>query len=201
MKDVNDFLLSETITVGKARKWMTSKDDSAKDNLISLIHQRFSERYLDHLKSVKSGFLKMAVCCLMIESMECFRQGKNDTRKRGAGMNMFECFFTAEPHLFPGFKDIYDEFYWCIRCGILHQAETTNGWRIIRRGPILDPTEKTINAAKFVAALRAAHLSYVQQLEGEDFNSPLWKNTLLKLGYICDNCSPQPVANGKPVSH
>lgn len=200
MKNVNDFLLSETITVGKAREWMASKNERAKKNLVNLIHRRFSERYLDHLTIVKSGFLKMAVSCLMIETIECFRQGKRDTNDSGAGKKMFQCFFITERHLFPGFHDIYSDFYYGIRCGILHQAETTNSWRIIRRGPILNSAEKTINASKFVFALDKALLNYLQQLESEDFNSPLWKNTLLKLGYICDNCRPQPAANGKPVS-
>jgi hypothetical protein len=40
---------------------------------------------------------------------------------------MFEDFFKAELNLFPEFKDIAADFYSSIHCGILHQAETTNG--------------------------------------------------------------------------
>ena len=80
MKNINDFELTEKVTVGQARKWMTDKDNNSKDKLISLIHHRFTNRYVKHLNNTDSGFLKMAISCLMIETLESFKQGKKDTK-------------------------------------------------------------------------------------------------------------------------
>ena len=34
MKNINDFELTEKVTVGQARKWMADKGDDSKNNLI-----------------------------------------------------------------------------------------------------------------------------------------------------------------------
>lgn len=187
MKNINDFELTEKVTVGQARKWMTDKDDFAKDNLISLIHHRFTNRYVKHLNDTDSGFLKMAISCLMIETLESFKQGKKDTK--GISQKMFEDFFKTEEKYFPDFKDIAIDFYKSIRCGILHQAETTNAWRILRRNSLLDKSNRTINATKFVKALEKSLDNYVQTLRTEDFTSTIWKRALLKIEDVCENCN------------
>jgi hypothetical protein len=192
MKNINDFLLTSDVTVGDYKKWSSDKDDNAKIKIIRLIHHRFSNRYVYHLRNIDSGFLKMAVSCLMIETIESFRQGKKDTKAKGVGKQMFKNFFETEEKLFPGFKDIYADFYYSIRCGILHQAETSNGWRILRRESLLDKCEKTINSTKFVNALEKALDNYVENLKSKDFSSKLWKNALLKLDDICENCKSKP---------
>tara|TARA_R110000868_G_scaffold8606_9_gene44331 strand:+ start:2126 stop:2452 length:327 start_codon:yes stop_codon:yes gene_type:complete len=103
------------------------KDVESKDSLITFIEHRFKKSYLIHLDEIKSGFLKMAISCLMIETLESFKQGLKDTN--GKGRKMFKDFFDTEAINFPGFKDISLDFYSSIRCGILHQAETTNAWQ------------------------------------------------------------------------
>ncbi|MFA5850959.1 MAG: hypothetical protein WC833_13895 [Bacteroidales bacterium] len=188
MKNINDFLLTRDITVGQARNWMKVKDEEAKKELVKLIHHRFVNRYVKHLKGIDSGFLKMAVSCLMIETLESFKQGKKDTE--GISKKMFLDFFTSEEKLFPEFKIIASEFYKRIRCGILHQAETTKAWRIIRNGALLDRTERVINATRFVNALDKALDKYIQELKSADFNSQIWENALLKIEDICENCNP-----------
>lgn len=188
MKNIDDFLLTNDVTVGDYKKWAKDKDDESKTKIIRLIHHRFYNRYVKHLKIIDSGFLKMAVSCLMIETIESFRQGKRDTKLRGVGMQMFKDFFETEQKLFPGFKDIYSDFYYNIRCGILHQAETNNAWRILRKDTILDKTEKTINSTKFVDALEKALINYIDSLKANDFSSLIWKHALFKLDDICENC-------------
>ena len=188
MKNINDFLLTENVTVGQARQWMRDKDDNAKPNLIKLIHHRFYNRYVKHLSTINSGFLKMAVSCLMIETMESFRQGKKDTKARGVGQKMFQDFFTVEESLFPGFKDIAPDFYSSIRCGILHQAETTNGWRILRKDALLNKPNRTINATKFVKTLEKALENYINMLKASDINTTIWNHALFKIEDVCENC-------------
>lgn len=188
MINVNDFLLTGKVTVKQTRHWIKTKDENAKEKLIELVYHRFYNRYVKHLKAIDSGFLKMAISCLMIETLESFRQGKKDTKGKGVGLKMFKDFFKNEIALFPHFNLIAPDFYSNIRCGILHQAETTNAWRILRKGPLLDKNCKTINATKFVSALNRALNSYVELLKRSYFNSPIWKNAILKLEDICDNC-------------
>lgn len=185
-KNIANFLLTRTVTVGQAREWIKKKDDNSKDCLVKLIHHRFNNRYVKHLHGIDSGFLKMAVACLMIETLESFRQGRKDTK--GKSEKMFEDFFATEEKFFPGFKDISSDFYASIRCGILHQAETTNAWRILRKDVLLDKTNKTINSTKFVGALNKSLDKYVNELKISDLNSTLWKNAMLKIEDICDNC-------------
>lgn len=43
-----------------------------------------------------------------------------------------------------------DWFFTDIRCGILHQAETRGGWKIQRKGTLLDDHNKTMNATVFL---------------------------------------------------
>lgn len=191
-KNINDFLLTETVTVGQARQWMKTKDETAKDNLIKLIHHRFKNRYVKHLNQIDSGFLKMAISCLMIETLESFRQGKKDTKGKGVGQKMFRDFFKTENRLFPGFMDIAPDFYSSIRCGILHQAETTNAWRILRKDDLLDKKNKTINTTKFVKALDKSLENYIDSLKANDFNSTIWKKAILKIEDICANCEAKP---------
>lgn len=188
MKNTNDFLLTEIVTVGQAKQWMRNKDDYAKANLIKLIHHRFYNRYVKHLKTIDSGFLKMAISCLMIETMESFRQGLKDTKGIGVGKKMFEDFFIVEEPLFPGFREIAPSFYSSIRCGILHQAETTNGWRIVRSGTLLDKSNRTINATRFVNALEKALDNYINNLKVSDISTTIWKHAILKIEDVCENC-------------
>jgi hypothetical protein len=187
MKNTDDFLLTQTITVGQIRQWIADKDDPAKEALTDFIYHRFYNRYIKHVKSMDSGFLKMAVCCLMIETLESFKQGLKDTKAQG-GKKMFKEFFKGEKSNFPDFESIYEEFYSNIRCGILHQAETTNGWRILRAGMILDKTNKTINAEIFVKALEKSLLDYKTVLDNSTFTEVIWQNAVQKIQYICENC-------------
>lgn len=186
MKKNNNFLLTATVTVGEAREWITKKDQNSKDSLVKLIHHRFNNRYVKHVQGIDSGFLKMAVACLMIETLESFRQGRKDTK--GKSEKMFKDFFLSEEKFFPGFKDISSDFYSSIRCGILHQAETTNAWRILRKDALLDKTNRTINATKFVKALNKSLNKYVDELKMSELNSTIWKNAVIKIEDICNNC-------------
>ncbi len=187
MKDVNEYRLTRQVSVRQLRNWLAVRDDSAKQKTIELIEHRFTNRYVKHLHLIDSGFLKMAISCLTIETLESFKQGRKDTN--GKSRKMFNDFFETEKICFPGFAGISGDFYENVRCGILHQAETTNGWRIVKSGPLLNETGKVINAKKFVEALDNSIRNYVAQLNAEDWNTPIWKHALMKLEDICDNCN------------
>lgn len=145
MKEISEYKLTNDVTVGQLQTWMDEETDHSKTEIIKLIRHRFEYRYLKHIKCIDSGFLIMAVSCFVIETLQSFREGKPDTN--GIGQRMFKNFFKNEQDNFPDFnEEISSEFYKHIRCGILHQSETTNAWRVLRVGKLLDKTEFSINA-------------------------------------------------------
>jgi hypothetical protein len=154
------------------------------------IHRRFLERYLKPITaSTRHGFTMMAVACLMIEAIESFRRGWPDTNQRGAGEHAFCSFFDAHDSFAP-FRGHAREFYKGVRCGILHQAETTLGWRIRRDGELLeiDGPIRTVNATKFVKALREALDSYRDRLKAGAWDDELWMSLRRKMQRVCANC-------------
>lgn len=160
-----------------------------KTDIADLIYERFAERYISPLKLKSHGFAIMAVCCLMIEALQSFREGRATTKR--LGRKVFGRFFDQSPH-FSIFAPVSDDFYDHIRCGILHQAETTDGWRITRDKvtPLLDRSGKVINARLFQAELQDTLSEYCQKLRQADWNSKLWRNARTKMKSICDHCKP-----------
>lgn len=186
MKEIIKYKLTNNVTVGQLLSWMDEKSDHSKKEIIKLIGHRFENRYLKHVKSVDSGFLIMAVSCFVIETLQSFREGEPDISR--IGKRMFKNFFKNDKDNFPGFLEISDEFYKDIRCGILHQSETTNAWRVLRNGKLLDKTEFSINAEQFLKSIDKSVNKYLAELANSDFNSEVWKNAFIKLTDICENC-------------
>ena len=186
MKNIDDYLLTQDVTVGNLKGWMQKKDAEAKDKIITLIYHRFYNRYVKHVEKLDSGFLIMAVSCLMIETLESFRQGKRSTSR--ISEKIFKDFFFEHQESFPGFAEIAGEFYKHIRCGILHQAETTKGWRIRRDGPLLNKENNSINASIFIRSLKKSLTDYIDELNNSTIDAVIWKNSLIKLDDICENC-------------
>jgi len=186
--NIEEVLLATDFTVGKYRELLARKDSNC---LAEFLYQRFSERYIDLIsndKDKKNGFGMMALCCLMIESLECFHQGLCDTKKKGEGVRVFGDFFkrNSEFHIF---QPIHDDFYYNVRCGILHQAETLNGWKIRRDCEVLfDSSSKTIDANKFQSSLKRALQEYKTQLKESNWDSEIWNKFRNKMDCIIKNC-------------
>ncbi|WP_200822324.1 hypothetical protein [Caballeronia terrestris] len=154
--------------------------------LAEFVRERFDERYFRPIESTsrqdKHGFMIMAICCLIIETLESFYQGMPDTRKLSSAM--FRSFFGRDTTL-DVFAGDNDWFYKDIRCGILHQSEARNGWRIVRRGRLLDKSRKSINATKFIRELRTIVDTYAEQLEKDE---EIWLKFKKKMKAVCKNC-------------
>lgn len=182
------------ITVSKYRE-MEAKKEAGKPEIITFIRNRFTERYIAPLNAIplgeKHGFCIMAICCLMIEALECFWEGLEETsnKKGKTGCNVFKTFFARHSNLSIPSQWV-GRFYGNVRCVILHQAETTDGWKITRKGslPLFDEKTRTINATKFHKELKQCLEQYCDALKNEDWNSLLWKNFIRKMGYVCKNC-------------
>lgn len=179
-----DTMLSSAVSI---RQYERMKSEKNVDAIADLIYERFHERYIQPFDGNpnKHGFSMMAVSCFMIEALHSFKRGWSDTEDKGK--RVFQCFFADSVYLFEFSK--YTDFYGDIRCGILHQAETKNGWKIRRRGPLLDKNQRAINATKFLNGLHNELKNYVNQLKKESFESCLCGNAVCKLDCICKNCA------------
>lgn len=175
--------LSSTVTVARYRELAQNDDRQA---LAQFVCERFNERYFRPIESTpaadKHGFMIMAVCCLVIETLESFYQGKEDTK--GCSKEMFDAFFKRDTPL-KVFAGGDDWFYKDIRCGILHQSEARGGWRIFRQGPLVDMPTKRINATRFIRELRKVVDTYANQIQHDDALRAQFKK---KMEVVCNNC-------------
>lgn len=177
----------------KVSDYLTDEASQNRNRIADAIHRRFSERYIALISGVDThGFTKLAISCLMIEALESFRRGWIDTSKRGQSEHAFCSFFDAHEQFAP-FRGHARDFYKGVRCGILHQAETTLGWRIRRNKALLEQAGgiRTINATKFVRALQSALENYRQELRNADWNDEMWVNLRRKMKAVCSNCEPR----------
>jgi hypothetical protein len=192
-KNRADFVLSKSppVKVSDVESWLIEPiSESNKGKLIECIHHRLNERYIVPLESIpdsnKSGFLMMAAICLLIETLQQFRSGHDETR--GKHEDAFERFFVMNQEFFPNCAENYTVFYREIRCGILHQAESKGGYRILRRGSLFDAEAKSINADLFLEAMKRSLKKYIDSLRASQNNEIPWTNAVKKLHYICNNC-------------
>ena len=205
--DLSEVELSSKVTVRRYREMETAKD---RQGSARFIKERLLERYVDPLETAKKkhGFLMVAAACLLIETLESFYRGWLDTDERiqrgdiedpckpadparsrvSRGEAAFCYFFHREPAFVP-FRPYAHDFYVCVRCGILHQGETTGGWRIRREGHLLD--DRTINASKFLEAVERAVSKYAATLwNTDDWEDIVWKNFRKKMDAIILHCKP-----------
>lgn len=179
--------LAAGCTVADYRRWEASQDRGA---IALFMRARFEQRYLTPIQidpRRKHGFTMMAVSCLMIEALESFFRGWGDTR--GKSERAFVGFFKRWDE-FSRFRPVAGDFYRHVRCGILHQAETTGGWRIVRSGPVL--AGKTVNATRFVRGLGLVIDAYATLLKEEAWEAPLWTAFRKKMDAICRNAGDAP---------
>lgn len=190
-----NFVLSRfpvMVKVGNVRGWLQLPDVAEnKKKLIEFIGLRLTRRYLQPLKSVpegsKSGFLIMAAVCLLIETLQQFYAGRDKTK--GDHAEAFNRFFVLENALFPDCANNSKAFYERIRCGLLHQAETTGGYRILfKSGPLFDAKERTVNATEFLNRMELCIGNYLTHLQNSSQVDERWLNAQKKIKYICDNC-------------
>ena len=180
---MRDSLLSSSTKVSNYLQMKKKRDTHG---ISGFVYERFYERYIQPFEnsSVKHGFGMMAISCLMIESLISFQKGWKKTGK--PGKEVFENFFSDSNHL-SAFNGFGKEFYENIRCGLLHQAETTGGWHIRRDGDLFDKKTKTINATKFMKALHRELKDFITHLKHEHFESKSWENLIKKIDSICKN--------------
>jgi hypothetical protein len=178
------------VTVEDYERWR-DEGEKGKHSLATLIKERLQERYVDPVdamtKEQKNGFAVMALSCLLIETLESFYRGWPKSPNSGLA---FCSFFDRQVSLLPDFKGHAQSFYANVRCGILHQGETTNGWTITRKksAPVFQSGALIIHAPKFNRVLKTAVEQYSAALEKAALSDDLWKNFLKKMNATAKAC-------------
>jgi hypothetical protein len=175
------------ITVRDYSNMIRTKDRAG---IAKLIRLRFEERYLEPAMDNRrrNGFAILAICCLMVEALESFRNGWKKTRGI-RGEVVFGGFFQ-EYDEFNDLRPVAHEFYTHIRCGILHQAETTGNWRVHRNSTLFSESGgvRRLSASEFGKRLRVALARYTDDLANANWKDPIWKKARKKFRDVCRNC-------------
>lgn len=157
-----------------------------------VIRDRLDGRFLrfasDCLKAAYSGFVVLAIDCLLAETIQQFREGITNGRNRSREMIMT---FLEGAHFQPNFDaHARKAFYEDIRCGLLHQAEAKKMWRIRRRQPAL--LQKVaggqgyiIDVERFHAGMQGTLNDYLK-LISEPNSSSLRSKCWNKMNHICN---------------
>jgi hypothetical protein len=127
---------------------------------------------------VGEGFSIMVILCSLIEFLESTYQGKiyNYTRNNklkkheySSSKAMFISFLLNRQPFSKYFdRDLVEEFYSNIRCGLLHEASTKGGWRIeakSRNGTFVDKNKKIVYRDNFEEAIRRYISDYRVELK------------------------------------
>lgn len=165
------------------------KDENDKTIISDAIKRRLIQRYINPGETIenKNGFNIMANCCLLIETYESFYRGWSKTPN---GSDAF-CKFFNHSSFFKEFtgNDTPSQFYKHIRCGILHQGETSGGWRIRRdKKKKLDLPNKIIDANHFRDDLKKEVEMYFNSLKTKKWDEDEWKMLAKKMKALKKNC-------------
>jgi len=168
------------------------------EEAIEFFDKRLHSRYLQPIKVIENnsniegeGFSIVAILCSMIEALESFYQGR--TYRKGAKGNpldekveyykslpIFKSFLTnRDPfkNLF-SLNGLVEDFYENVRCAILHEAATRNGWTIrVDTEEMIEVNgyQKILNRALFVKEIENYMGGYILELS---------ESTELKDAYI-----------------
>ncbi len=147
--------------------------------------ERLNLRYLHPVKVLQEngtftgeGFSIMAILCTLIEFLESTVQGlkykysrsKNDLGdyEYSNSQDIFVNFLCKRTPFNKDFsEDSAREFYSSIRCGLLHEAQTKNGWKIWAKSPsgcVVDAKAKVVYRDDFEKAVQEFIADYAARL-------------------------------------
>lgn len=165
---------------------------------ISVLRSRITERYIDpadilidHEEPKKYserrfGFTILAIDCLLIETLQAFKEGNEETEWK-EGKKVFVEFLTQSRNLGVHFSKKYaEEFYDSYRNGILHQAQIKENHLVWSIGAVAHEVEgaMVINRTKFHQCLKNDFEEYIKKLSDLK-NTELRNNFKLKMDSLC----------------
>ena len=174
--------------------WIKLKFNSEPDweKACNIFYDRLYSRFLKPIEMIEnyefSGFVIMALDCLLIETYQQFYKGKRESKQ--GSKESFKQFFNNTSFKEDFKEEMVDMFYNHVRCGILHQAETKYNTkiRITDNLPIVKYTKNKdgliINRKKFHKKLISIIESYIEDLKNPSKEN-LRKYFRRKMNYIC----------------
>jgi len=153
--------------------WQASDSSAPKDwsKAADVVRDRLDGRFLQFasncLKEKHSGFVVLAIDCLLAETIQQFRDGVTNGHKRSEEMVkrflegiQFQPDFDAKAR---------EAFYVDIRCGLLHQAEAKGMWLIRRKQAALlqklaDGQGYIVDVERFHAGLQDSLNDYLKKM-------------------------------------
>jgi len=174
-------------------------------NAFNFFEERIKTRYLTPINAILKldlntgeGFAVVNLQCSLIETIESFYNGwcfdkvpnfymdSNCTKIKLNGPQIFESFFSNRLH-FNRFQINGKDFYNSVRCGLLHETQTKNGWKIkVGENLVYEEkdSEKIIYREAFQHAIEEQILEYKDDIIIKG-NSILRINFRAKLNHIC----------------
>jgi hypothetical protein len=148
----------------KAKDWeaLTFKTEADWEIGVAIFQDRINTRYLEHIERIidhkTSGFAVLTLDCALIETLEQFRQGTEETPWK-QGEKYFVSFLRGTSFKEHVSAEQASLFYRNIRCGLLHQGEAKLS--LVKRSstlPLISFTEDhkgvIVNAKAFHAQLQ-----------------------------------------------
>ena len=150
--------------------------------------ERLNLRYLHPVKVLREngtssgeGFSIMAILCTLVEFLESTVEGlkykftrsteKLNQYEYSNSKDIFVNFLCKRTPLSQHFSDgLAREFYDCIRCGLLHEAQTKGGWKIWannQNGILVDKENKIVYRDNFEKAIQEFINDYGSKLVKE----------------------------------
>ena len=186
------------LTKKYSRNWETGAN---------IVQDRINGRYLIQIDVLEnnlkpeiwefSGFLIMAVDCMVIETLNQFFLGIEDTNNkyRGRSWESFRDFFNRSDY----FKDYFNDnkakiFYDHIRNGLLHQSQTKEKTLInIKEDEMIKKVNQDdinegiiVNRKLFHKALLDEFKSYINNLKSKDSKyDDMREKCIIKMNTIC----------------
>jgi len=171
---------------------------------LDFFEDRLNERYIkpaeeiqDNLSALGEGFAITTLLCSLIEALETFYEGKcfkcGPPRSKydygnGTSRLIYVNFLTKrEPFKAMFSPDLAKDFYNNVRCALLHEAMTRNGWviRTNSEGLVEEKDgEKRLNRRVFLQEIK----NYLKKYRGVVQGSKDRKDAFIrKMKCICDN--------------
>jgi len=205
-----EVLLAQGWPLSKVRACVRRRD---RPRLVRFLRDRHRERFfkpIQYITAAKAneqgfGFSVMALCSLLVETVQSYRDGL-PTTNRGelgrltklgrvppayqlphnlhvTGEEEFRRFFRRYRGDFPGLRPA--AFYRQIRNGILHQGQTKGGWTVRKSGPgVCDPKRRIIYRDQCAKALEVCFDKYLVELESYGWGKPIWTNAARKIWWL-----------------
>lgn len=175
------------------RPMLDSADAQEWVEAIAILEARITSRFLRPIAAIEkigySGFAIMTLDCLLIDTIQSFREGRQDGSEESTATS-FKKFLTKSRHFRQYFQaQDAKSFFSNVRCGLMHDGETRSGWRVRTDTSELlsrDPAsrDRIVNRKLFHQGILREFADLIDELRrGETLN--LRKNFLKRMDGIC----------------